>query len=145
MKCRITLPLAHSLLTFSFNIIKVTLATEDIHFIGETPVRDQETPKNPFTLYGLQPKDKRHRPNYTLVDISGEGMYCKAIQNKITIIIGKKTLSRVEEEPKERGIRTNMRSIFNKKLGKRETQDFLYICCEGYLHSAHGKVYSLSD
>ena len=70
----------------------MTFATGDIHFIGKTPVSDQETPKNPFTLYGLQPKDKRHRPNYTLVIISSEEMYCKAIQNKVTITIGKKNL-----------------------------------------------------
>ena len=102
----------------------MTFATGDgdIHFIGKTSVSDQETPKNPFTLYGLQPKDKRHRPNYTLVIISSEEMYCKAIQNKVTITKVKKTLSSVEEEPKVRGMRTNMRSIFIKKLGKTETQ-----------------------
>ena len=59
----------------------MTFATGDIRFIGEIPVSDQETPKSPFTLYGLQPKDKRHRPNYTLVNISLEGMYCKAIKD----------------------------------------------------------------
>ena len=70
----------------------MTLATGDIHFIGEISVSDQETPKNPFALYKLQPKDKRHRPNYTLIIISSEEMYCKAIQNKVTITKGKKNL-----------------------------------------------------
>ena len=81
----------------------MTFATGDIHFIGETPVSDQETPKNPFALYKLQPKDKRHRPNYTLVIISSEELYCKAIQNKVTIIIGKKPCQEWKRNQKKEG------------------------------------------
>ena len=136
-RCRIKQPLTHSLLTFSSK--KSDICHWGYPFYWRNSSEWPRNPKEPFhpiwtSTQGQTPPTKLHS-----CYLSSEELYCKAIQNKVTITIGKKTLSSVEEEPRVRGMRTNMRSIFIKKLGKRETQDFLYIC-EGYLHMARSTL-----